>query len=354
MTKNHFRIKTPNLNNARTRKRIHNALGWAISRLDPIKPVSIPRNELYRELSQESTTTGGWLRFHLLKTDDVFIMGRTCKYYTLNPEGVDLIRELMEIQRPYNAYTGLTMREQHQTLDNALAVQWCLDKHPFDKITYEEKSYRYFTPLTSMRKSVRNAYLRENGLKVQYDLVCAAQTLLHEKYKQTTGKSLEIIESYINNRDGIRNRLSVELQLPLKTVKQIITAIFSGAYIVSNNRNSIFPLCEYDPARIEWLKQDAYMCLLREEMAQMWKAIKPLVYCSGKKITSRDKNMYYFSLEKEVMDVVFNHLDTNKHKYFILHDAVVVESNQIINITDMHKRIYKHTGLSVQLEASCL
>ena len=354
MTKNHFRIKTPNLNNARTRKRIHNALGWAISRLDPIKPVSIPRNELYRELSQESTTTGRWLRFHLLKTDDVFIMGRTCKYYTLNPEGVDLIRELMEIQRPYNAYTGLTMREQHETLDNALAVKWCLDNHPFDKIEYDEKKHRYYTALQNIRKSVRNAYMRENGLKVQYDLVCAAQTILHERYKQLTGKSLEIIQSYINNRDDIRNRLSVELQLPLNTVKKILTALFAGGRLVSNNRNDIFPLCEYDPARIEWLKQDPYMCLLRDELKEMWKAHRYYVKCKGNKITCSDKWIYYFSLEQEVMDVVFNHLDTNKHKYFKLHDAVVVENNNIINITEMNKLIYKQTGLSVQLEASCL
>ena len=346
---NPFKIKTPNLKNRRTRKRIYNALMFAQSMLHAEHPAPLSRYELDREFSQAVTATGRWLRYHLLITHDNtwnHFQGK-CKEYLLNVDGVKLLRELLEIDKPYNAFSGLTNRDNYKYLDTQLAVDWANERYPFDEITYNEKSNRYWNAIQNLRREIRNEYLKSNGLKYQYDMVCAAQTLLYQRYYQMTGKSLDMIIDYITNRDNIRERLSRELDLPIDSIKKLLTALFAGARVVASNHNDIYEICEYDNARIEWINQDVYMNMLRNEIKVLWKTLRNEIDYTGR-ITSSIKWKYYFSLERQVMDVIINHVKDKKH--FILHDAIVVE--QELDVSQIKSQIKSTTGFTIQLEES--
>lgn len=358
---NPFKMEIPNLHNRRTYKRVYDALAFVNATFvnDEARPAT--RDHLNKYFSQSNSVTGRWLRHHLLKeVDESFNMwlGQS-KRYIRNEDGCKLIEELLEISKPYNAFSGLTMKDKHLTLDMKMAVEWAVKEFDFDKIEYEYKTYRHWHPVQSLRKLVRAEYLKRNGVTEQYDLVCAAQTLLYQLYQRETGKSLDMIESYIANRDTVRNRLATEMELPVKKVKTIITALFAGARVVANVHNAIYQECYYDKSRIEWMKQDVYFNLLRDEIHEMWTALKPYVEhvkeddTSQRVLTSANKWRLYFSLEEVIMNVIREHLEANNKKYFLIHDAICTETDAL-DITTIRSHIYNRTKFNINIEKSYL
>lgn len=358
---NPFKMEIPNLKNRRTYKRVYNALAFVNASLSDITARPLGRDYLNKYFSQSNSVTGKWLRYHLIKEDgDAFNMWLgQCKRYTRNQEGCELIEELLEISKPYNAFSGLTMKDKHLTLDMKMAIEWAVKEFPFDKIEYEYKTYRHWHPVQSLRKLVRAEYLKRNGITEQYDLVCAAQTLLYQLYQRETGQTLDMIESYIANRDIVRQRLATEMELPIKKVKTIITALFAGARVVANPHNAIFQECYYDKSRIEWMKQDVYFNLLRDEIHEMWTALRPYVEhvkevnSSQRILTSTNKWRLYFSLEEVIMNSIRQHLDSHNKKYFLIHDAICTEPNAI-DIASLKSHIYKSTKFHINIEKSYL
>ena len=349
---NHYKIQLPNFKNKRTQKRMLQALGMCEAFLSETKPVELSKFTIDRYFSQQQNITGKWLRMKLLNEHDGWDMhSGKCKSYTRNPRGVQLVEEILQVNKSYNAFSGLSDTANNQTINHTLAVDWALKNYPFSSITYNEKSNRYWHPVQNLRKSVRNKYLVRNDITNQYDIVCAAQTLLSQTYTHATGRRLELIESYIANRDSIRNKLANDLDLPIHVVKTILTALFAGARIVSNPRNDIFQLCEYDFARIEWMKQDMYLSELRKEISTMWSGIKPLLKTDAR-LNAKTRWKCYFALEKQVMDVIIKHTQTTNNKYFIIHDAIATQRE--LDIEGIKSQIKDLTNYSIEIERSNL
>lgn len=349
---NPYKIKLPNFKNRRTQKRMLQALGMCQAMLNETEPKQLSKFTIDRYFSQQQNTTGKWLRMKLLVEHDTFnAYSGQCKSYTINAEGVKLVEEILQVNKSYNAFSGLSDLHNNRTINHTLAVDWALENYPYDEITYREKSNRYWHPVQSLRKSIRNEYLLRNGLANQYDIVCAAQTLLSQTYTQATGKRLELIESYITNRDEIRKKLADQLDLPITTIKTILTALFAGARVVANHRNDIFQLCEHDIARIEWMKQDIYLTELRKEISTMWRGIKPLLK-TDKRLNSRTRWKCYFALEKQVMDVIIKHAETNQIKYYIIHDAIATDVE--LNETQIKSEIKQQTNYQIEIERSII
>lgn len=349
---NHFKIDLPNFKNQRTQKRMLQALGMCKAFLDETKPKQLSKFVIDRYFSQQQNTTGRWLRMKLLKEHDGWCAySGQCKTYTVNPEGVKLVEEILQVNKSYNAFSGLSDIHNNQTINHTLAVDWALKNYPFRDITYNEKSSRYWHPVQNLRKTIRNEYLVRNDVTHQYDIVCAAQTLLSQTYTHITGNRLELIESYITNRDKIRSRLANELDLPIPVVKTILTALFAGARVVANHRNAIFQECEYDVARIDWIDQDLYITELKKEISTMWRGIKPALK-TDKRLNSRTKWACYFSLEKQVMDVIIKEAQTTNNKYFIIHDAIATQRE--LDETQIKSLIKDQTKFSIEIERSNL
>lgn len=302
---------------------------------------------LLKEFSSSQSVTGKWLRYHLLEcVDESYSMylGK-CKKYRKRPEGIQLIEEILDVYREFNAHTGLTRKEYNQKLNSEMSIDWAMKRYPFDQITYNEKSNRYWHGAQNLRKSVRNEYLKRNGLKYQYDLVCAAQTLLYDRFKTTSNKRLHTIESYLVDRDAFRYHLAKELQLPISSIKTILTSMFAGARL--SKMGSIYEACQYDNARIEWMKQDPDMIQLKKEISFMWKKLKPQIETERRRLGPRDKWRYYFKLEKQVMDIIINETNT---KHYIIHDCIATED--VLDTKQLSDKIFSQTGINIQIEKS--
>ena len=344
-----MKIQSPNFNNRRTRKTIMNAYAFVNAMMGHDTKAPISFEVLLKEFSSCQSVTGKWLRYHLLEcVDENYSMYvGTCKKYRKRPEGIQLIEEILDVYREFNAHTGLTRKEFNQKLNLDLSVDWAMKRYPFDQITYKEKSNRYWHGAQNLRKSVRNEYLKRNGLKYQYDLVCAAQTLLYDRFKTTSNKRLHTIESYLIDRDAFRHHLAKELQLPISSIKTILTSMFAGARL--SKIGSIYEACQYDKARIEWIKQDPEMIQLKKEITFMWKKLKPQIETEGTRLGPRDKWRYYFKLEKQVMDVIINETNT---KHYIIHDCIATEDE--LDTNQLTNKIFSLTGINIQLEKSVL
>jgi hypothetical protein len=328
------------------------ALGMCKAFLSETKPVELSKFTIDRYFSQQQNTTGRWLRMKLLVEHNGWDMySGKCKTYTVNPEGAKLVNEILQVNKSYNAFSGLSDTANNQTINHTLAVDWALKNYPFRDITYTEKSNRYWHAVQNLRKTVRNEYLVRNGIVNQYDIVCAAQTLLSQTYTHATGRRLELIESYIANRDTIRKKLANDLDLPIQVVKTILTALFAGARIVSNTRNDIFQLCEYDVARIEWMKQDMYLTELRKEISTMWRGIKPLLKTDAR-LSAKLRWKCYFALEKQVMDVIIKEAQDTNNNYYIIHDAIATQRE--LDQTLIKQLIKDQTKFSIEIERSNL
>lgn len=345
---NVLKLAKPNLNNARTRKRCLTAIGFCKSYLSDT-PQPISKHEIDRVFSQGQNPTSKWLRYYLLEKHHSHNMhAGTYDRYTLNKEGYDYVCEMLALPQE-DQFTANAIS------DFKLAVSAAIEKYPFNAIEYRDKSDRYYHGAQNLRKSVRNEYLKANGLGVQYDLVCAAQSLLYQRYLQLNpDQPLDLIADYPTNRDKIRSRLADELELPIDTIKTIITAIFTNATVSANPRHEIFKLCEYDPARIDWINQDLYLTLLRKEISAMWKALKVDIDLGDtKRVNGSLKAGLYRKHERHVMDVLITHIAASGKKYYIIHDCIATELNSFTT-DELQSAVHYATGIDVQLEEKFL
>jgi hypothetical protein len=345
---NVLKLAKPNLNNARTRKRCLTAIGFCKAYLSD-KPKPISKHEIDRVFSQGQNATSKWLRYYLLEKHHSHNMhAGTYDRYTLNKQGYDYVCEMLDLPQDgeFNA---------NAISDFKLAVSAAIERYPFDAIEYRDKSDRYYHGAQNLRKSVRNEYLKANGLGVQYDLVCAAQSLLYQRYLQLKPhEPLDFIADYPANRNSIRSRLADELQLPIDAVKIIITAIFNNATVSDNPRHEIYKICQYDPARIEWIKQDLYLSCLRKEIKAMWKALKvDIDLGETRRVNGSLKAGLYRKHERHVMDVLITHIAASGKKYFIIHDCIATELNSFTT-DELQSAVRYATGIDVLIEEELL
>lgn len=353
-------MKTPNFENARTRKTLKNAIGMTIACLDAEKPRNLGTRFIDRYYGQQGKPTGDWLRKTLLIShSNTWSYGKRskCKTYTYNPGGIELIKSILN-------YT--TTIHQQTELDRTLALEWVKDTFVFDDIEYEDKSNRLWNPIQNLPKAIRSAYLSEMGLCYQYDMICAAPTLLHQmSWRHSHGHVLEYIDDYINNRTDIRNKLANETGLPVANIKILINGLFAGARFGANKHCSTYQYVNQDRTIIEFLKQHVWFTGLRNDINQMWEYLRPELPVitktlkNGKtrkeQMTPRNKWNLYFSLERSVLNEIRSYLELEEvnKKYFLIHDAFVSESLPF-GIDDLERWIYERTGFNINLEMNII
>lgn len=380
----------PDFNNPKVIKRVNKALTFVTRYLSPRRPSSCSKSQLNKYLGRSNNNLGNYLRKKLLvTTNNWYHMDRgITKQYIYNKIGVEfLISMTTGISTRYtvlssNELNGLNLssnkviNNNNYTHNYHYSVQHVIDQYVHDQASkdfskeletgefnYTEKPNfpRLIHPLQNMPVKTRSQLLTDNNFTYEYDIVCCAQSLiLYYAYKLGTGEFMPTIDHYINNRKQIRQQMANDLEVNVMTIKKIINAMFCGAYISTNVKySSIYKLLDFDDAKIVYMKENAWVQSLKQEIKQCWDYIKPhhKEYIrktkTGKlrhQLYAKDKWNIYFNLERQCLNHIQTYLTEHNVKSFLIHDGW--HTNKSINITDLENYVYNNTGYLVTIEGT--
>jgi hypothetical protein len=255
------------------------------------------------------------------------------------------------------------VRNNERKWDYKIVNQWVRREFENElaalQFNYDDKSDRLWHPIQSIRSEYKDAILAEQGLRYQYDIQCAAPTLIHQ-YAQQLDMDLWLtdLRNYINNKEQIRAELAESADLPVKTIKVLINALFCGAKLGNNPEFALSHLLNYDAARIEFIKTNAFILALRGDIKTCWQAIEPhttQIYTktqAGQErrvpMNSKRKWGVYFNLERQVLNAVRQYLTKTHNPHFLEHDGWstvnAVDQQQLI------QHVTQATGFVIKLD----
>lgn len=392
----------PNFRDPRIQSRTRQALGFVQGCFSETKPMSWSTRYIDRYLGSQRNDFSKWLRSHLIIEYNSHYNKDTgeCKQYLLNRIGVEYVRERLTGQshvqfdewapdhacRFKNSLKSLveyTEEEQPPSYPSVVEVstprvvnEWVTDQfktelttHVFD---YDDKSNRLWHPLQRVRRCFKKAALADHDLVYQYDIECAAPTLLLQYSQQlplkldannnwTSGPCdiwLPALNQYVNNKTQCRRDLATAADITIEQAKIIINALFAGAQLSLNPTTEIFQMLGGDRIRIEYLKQDSFLVQLRTDIKIMWDYIKTTLSrrksASGRfiPISSKQKWGLYFDLERKILDVVRKYLTEIGNAHFLEHDGWTCVNE--IDELSLRSYIKSQTGFDIKLSCELL
>jgi len=339
----------PNFSDPRVQRRAANALGFACGVMSAAKPHAWSTRYIDRYFGKSSNELSKYLRqLLLICTDDFYRFNSAdnkCKEYVLNTQGVKYLQEQLN---------ACNIHTYPSVID--LAADEFQEELASGKFVYKDQSQRLWHPLQRYRREHKSQILAREGYEYQYDIQCCAPTLIHQ-YAQQLGMDqyLFALNTYLSDRQTIRNRLAQELDLPPAAVKELINALFAGAVISKNSKSDIFHILNGDLARIEFLQQHEYILQLKSDIHECWLAITPVL--SRRRnlknrllpVRSKDKWNVYFELERRVLNAVRTYLIDQDIRHFLEHDGWncvrEIDSMELIDF------VKEKTGYVIKLES---
>jgi hypothetical protein len=343
---------TPNFNDPRTIARIKQAMGFACGVMSLTKPHGWSSRYIDKYFGMSGRPLSKYLRNTLLIcTDEFYLFNQSnpkenkCKEYILNLEGVKRL-------------TGVLMNNNIQLYPSVVEVAQEPHKEELETgvFTYKDLSNRFWHPLQKYRKCYRTQILTDHGYLHDYDIECAAPTLIHQ-HAQHLGMDLYLfaLNKYLADRTHIRQQLAHKLELDTCAVKEIINALFAGARISCHTDSDIYHILNGDLARIEFLKQDEFITELRNDIDICWEYITPTLSRRRNAktnrllpIISKQKWNVYFELERVIINSVRTYLDEREVKHFLIHDGWTCESE--INKNELIEYVRNQTGFDVKFD----
>ena len=298
-----------------------------------------------------------------------------CKSYKPNLSGVNELIEMFDLTMDdfiiktkssakslnYNSSNlflipyGITSRPDMSDANQKILISMLQANEEFgdmlntNEIEYKDKSGRLWGGTQSLSKATKQNLHAGYGYAYEYDIEAAAPTLLLQLAKKNGFRLRKesLVEDYIQNRSLYRRLLAVKYNLDEKEVKETINALFAGARFNSS-------LSKVN-AKAPKFKSDEFITRLKEEIAQIWKHIKPTIGVRYKRdntletrISSRTKWSIYFQLERSILDVVREHLDETNNKAVLEHDGWTTTKK--LDTKQLIETIKLRTGYEIKLD----
>lgn len=334
---------TPNFNNAKVKKKCLRALGFAVTTLSVEEPRQWARVALDKFIGYQHHDLGQWLRKTLL----IEHSGRwnkdtgECKQWLLNEDGVRYLSEL------YNLSS--TTKLPIATLRNDIGLKWAESEYKAELESgdwhYEEKSFRLWHEAQRIPSEVRKRMFANNGYEYEYDIRCAAPTLIKQlAVKEGLTKPTPELDCYLQDRQKYRQALAERIGITERQAKEILTALFCGAKL--GPRNSIMKILGNDYKKDLLLRENVWLTEFRNDIRECWRAIKRAN--PNTSMTAKNKWMMYFELENQVMRVVRNELKKQSVRYFLEHDGW--RCDRYVDENSLRLLVRKKTGYSIEFE----
>ena len=337
---------TPNFDNAKVRTRCLKALGFCCSSLSIDTPRQWARVELDRWFGHQHHQLSRWLRKTLLIEDSKRYNKDTgeCKKWLLNEVGVNHLCEI------YNNY--LIVKLPSATLRSnttQIAVDWAEVEYKTQLETgnfeYKEKSNRLWNDIQRIPSEIRKPLFAKHGYEYEYDIQACAPTLIHQ-YAKKSGltRPTKTLDLFLADRQYYRQALAERIGCTEKQAKTILNAVFAGAKLGPGN--AVAEILDNDINKVNLLRDLVWFKELRKDIKKLWDVIKISEGCQ--RLSSRDKWMKYFELEKSVMSVVRKQLIKEGNRHFLEHDGWRCES--YIDPHSLRLSVRKATGYDVMFE----
>jgi hypothetical protein len=290
----------------------------------------------------------------------------------VKPEKTDIILSNVKINsnvfdniKNYNIEDDLILRTFTDTLLAGLDLEY-----------YTSSSGRLQHPLQNMKTSTRNQLF--SGW-FNYDIKSCAPSVLCQLFAQLEPNiSLPYLDSFIPNQSAIRTQIADRTGIPVKDIKQALTAMFFGLTIPSKSQyqwdvNSTIKTDNFKFALInslgtkstEALLSDPQFSVIVDETQMIIKRIASDIKQSLKK---EDDGWYitneagaikhlprwnarkavahiYFGCERKIIDHIRLELDKLDIKYLLIHDGWIADS--IVNAVDLRRLIFVKTRFTL-------
>lgn len=325
----------PNFNDPRVRTRIESALAFVELYLKPgeVKPVA--QTQITKHFGFIGRNPGRYLKEQLLIVRDPYSNPLTgqCKRYSRNQQGYQELKKACGITQVHHEISADVIEEL--TSGN---------------INYTEKANRAYHSFQSKPKRVKRITFKATGYNYEYDIECAAQTFLFQEARQLGySNPTPAFDSYLNDREQVRNQLSQELDLAADTIKQILHAMLNGASISPWHTNSIFAYVNYNRLMIDQLKSNTWIQQYKFEVRDMWSIIRPTFNLSkGVRLNSKKKSERYRTNETLVRTTIEKYLKKTKNKCYFEHDGW--SCARVIDIDELVRVVKRTTGFSIKLD----
>ena len=387
---------TPNFNDPRVIKRLKTAYGFTVSVISLTKPKDWAKVYIDAHLGQQQNQLSQWLRDILLicKDHSYSVDAHISKKYIRNGIGCEYIKQVINHKTTLD-YQSWLKENEYDLIDvkgddfikiNSYhtAVDKCIVNHFIDQeyghqlrtgeFTYTDKSNRYWHHLQNTNKEIKEPVLASYGYNHHYDISTCAPTIILNLAlaKGIDPNKIQTILDYIEHKSYIRTELAKHLNLPLKSIKILLNALFCGARIGVGSRFQLSKLFDNNRAIARSVKNNQWIIDLRKDIAACWKVIeqdlsvryveikdengKPVIdYSTGEikmrklPLDCRTKWDVYFTNERKILNSAIGYMKSiSDNRFFTEHDGWC--SSIELDLNELTSKIKSDTGLDIVID----
>jgi hypothetical protein len=386
---------TPNFNDPRVIKRLKTAYGFTAGAVPLTEPKTWSQSHINKHFGQQQHKLSAWLRDILLicKDSSYNVDKHISKKYIRNGIGCYYIQQVLNNTTTLdytswlnvNDYNLIDVKQDEFIKINSYhtAIDKCIVEHFIEQeygeelrsgnFNYTDQSHRRWHGIQSIRKEHKEPLLASYGYNHHYDISTCAPTIILNLAlaKNIDTNKIQTIIEYIDNKTFIRSELAKHLNLPLKSVKILLNALFCGARIGVGSRFQLSKLFNNNRATAKRVRSNKWISNLRNEIAECWKLIeqdlttryKPVIdkdgnpvidYSTGEikmrklPLDCRTKWDVYFTNERKILNSVIAYMNETNNTCFTEHDGWC--SFNKIDLVELTAKIKSDTNLEIVID----
>lgn len=337
-----------NLNDKRTKEKILQAINWVESYIGSDQNRSLNSKILRSPEAFGDSQLGRTLRGMLLvKTNPTYKPGEFSQQYRVNDAALNRLREKMGLP-PVDL--------KRRKLEERFAAQ--AEHIASGNFPYNYNGFRWYDSLQYIQREEKGEAWAKQGYYYDYDIECCAPTLFMQQAKRLNPnmKSLDYIAFYLENKNLVRDEISIKYNLSGSQVKQLINGLFQGGVLNTYKDNKIFVnVLNRNSFKMREIKQDPFLIELIKDIKYLWKQLRKDIdtghyYASdvrrSVRITGKDKTQYYQKLEGVVMKPVWKYLKKKSVRVHREHDGF--RSDVCVDPYDLEQLVLTSTGFHVK------
>jgi hypothetical protein len=337
-----------NLNDKRTRQKILQVINWVESYIGSDHNRSLNSKILRSPEAFGDSQLGRTLRgLLLIKTNPTYKPGEFSQQYRVNNLVLNRLREKLGMPP-----VDLKRRKLEERFEVAAEH---IESGDFPM---NDNGLRWYDGLQYIPRDYKNLMWAEHGYQYDYDIECCAPTLFLQQAQRLNPKIkyLEYISFYLENKNLVRDELSIKYNLSYSQVKQLINGLFQGGVLNTYKENKIFVnVLNKNSYKMREIKQDPFLIELIKDISYMWKQLRKDIdtghYYLGDvrksvRLTGSHKSKYYQKLERVVMTSVWKYLKKKSVRYHPEHDGF--RSDQFVIPNDLEQVVLVNTGFHIK------
>ena len=226
-------------------------------------------------------------------------------------------------------------------------------------VVYTERTYRKWSGLQTIKSEHKPLFYKHTIFKDNYDIPNSAITVIMSYVESRKGVSIDSfpnIQHYINNKNEIRHMVMEYFDLDYKSAKDVLMHITNKGYISKSDK------CRWKEItndafgrKLHKMRLSGHFLLdFYDEVKKLWKLAREAhreEFEAGKiPVDPKAEHRFnlYFYLERQILDVITNKLDSAGILYLTEHDGV--RTNSPLDQEDIEAEIFRSLQIRIKLE----